>query len=1051
MSSAEEIRAKRLARLTAATQQPTEEKKSVSKVQPKGKENVKEISPTTTTGTSSMMPERKTRKVKKQEDIDEWINNQLERILQVTFSPSKSESGKLFLLTADDTTEGSRLTFDTIDPALLEVLTEQGVKKLYATPFKYLFSVWSRADSARRVIRSDDPLGPVKAQTLNEIIRLSSSYSSIMFQVPDMFVDEVNLDQVVDELWRGVNVYESFLIDIIARATENDSTLDLLNAVIPKLTVKLQKLEYSGDTDYLKILTVIQVFLSNKTVALHFHEVNGYHPEGLKGVEFENKTLLGQILRISPLLPAIAVSNYPDTLTKPMIMKTHESLQAEHSIMIGRLFSICDTLVRAGGEARQEFLKWMADVVNNNHLRRGEHAKPEKLASDSLMLNLTLILVRFSQPFLGAGGLGRINKISQDYLNHRNKLIALKDETRINATLEEYNEYYTDDKLVDSPMNFISECFYLLLTYLQYGLGGLFVSADRLGNYIKQMSQQLKKLEEMMQRTAANSSNPLMKMLYDTKVKPLKKELEKYKARKLSIEMFFSNRTMQLDVFEIIIGCITFFVKLIDPTHKYPEEPLKVPLHDFEDNTEKMEDIEYTRTLAPVPFRYYPEMFLEGIINYCHYVSRYNNNPMFQNEDKLDRFVEFAVVILRCPELVSNPHLKARLTEVMFFGSLPLQNGRNGYMVEVFNNNSIVKKNLMVSLLDFYVMVEKTGASSQFYDKFNSRYHISFILEQLWKFDYFKRDLQRISQQMPQLFIRLIARMLNDTTYLLDESLNHLHTIGTCQREIEHRQKGGQPTNDDSDEELKKKLEDSERMAKSFVQLSNKTVLLFDLFTKETPRSFVMVELADRLAGMLDYNLVALVGPKYNELRVKNPEAYQFSPGELLFQLCSIFINLANEQEFVDAVARDERSFRPECFKKATDILYKVGKIPNKQFESTLLGFAKRAETKKREEEEEELEMGDVPDEFLDPLMFTLMKDPVKLPHSKVSIDRSVLKAHLMNDPTDPFNRTPLKLEDVADDVELRDKIQTWIKTRKAAIRKEKQLARDADGDTDMT
>ncbi|GMF58575.1 unnamed protein product [[Candida] boidinii] len=80
------------------------------------------------------------------------------------------------------------------------------------------------------------------------------------------------------------------------------------------------------------------------------------------------------------------------------------------------------------------------------------------------------------------------------------------------------------------------------------------------------------------------------------------------------------------------------------------------------------------------------------------------------------------------------------------------------------------------------------------------------------------------------------------------------------------------------------------------------------------------------------------------------------------------------------------------------------------------------------------MELGDdIPDEFLDPLMFTIMKDPVKLPHSKVSMDRSVLKAHLMNDPTDPFNRTPLKLEDVEDDEELKLKIETFKKEKKSS------------------
>lgn len=50
---------------------------------------------------------------------------------------------------------------------------------------------------------------------------------------------------------------------------------------------------------------------------------------------------------------------------------------------------------------------------------------------------------------------------------------------------------------------------------------------------------------------------------------------------------------------------------------------------------------------------------------------------------------------------------------------------------------------------------------------------------------------------------------------------------------------------------------------------------------------------------------------------------------------------------------------------------------------------------------------------MLDPLMYTLMEDPVTLPGSKVTIDRATIQAHLLSDPNDPFNRAPLKIEDV--------------------------------------
>lgn len=52
-------------------------------------------------------------------------------------------------------------------------------------------------------------------------------------------------------------------------------------------------------------------------------------------------------------------------------------------------------------------------------------------------------------------------------------------------------------------------------------------------------------------------------------------------------------------------------------------------------------------------------------------------------------------------------------------------------------------------------------------------------------------------------------------------------------------------------------------------------------------------------------------------------------------------------------------------------------------------------------------EYADAPDEFRDPLMDTLMSDPVLLPSGAV-MDRAIITRHLLNSSTDPFNRQPL-------------------------------------------
>lgn len=59
----------------------------------------------------------------------------------------------------------------------------------------------------------------------------------------------------------------------------------------------------------------------------------------------------------------------------------------------------------------------------------------------------------------------------------------------------------------------------------------------------------------------------------------------------------------------------------------------------------------------------------------------------------------------------------------------------------------------------------------------------------------------------------------------------------------------------------------------------------------------------------------------------------------------------------------------------------------------------------------------------------------MRLPSSRAVVDRSTIKAHLLSDSKDPFNRMPLKLEDVQPDDALRAEIEAFVQQRKASTR----------------
>jgi ubiquitin conjugation factor E4 B len=238
---------------------------------------------------------------------------------------------------------------------------------------------------------------------------------------------------------------------------------------------------------------------------------------------------------------------------------------------------------------------------------------------------------------------------------------------------------------------------------------------------------------------------------------------------------------------------------------------------------------------------------------------------------------------------------------------------------------------------------------------------------------------------------------------------------------------------DEQRAEKEKLLSDLERGAQSYIQLANETVHMLQYLTTSIIDPFLRPEIIDRLAAMLNYNLVLLVGPKCSELKVKNPEKFQFNPRTLLSDIIDIYLHLspnASRNDFAVAVARDGRSYQKACFEKAASILLNRGVKPEKEVQH-LLEFLGRCEDVVKQDQQAEEEMGDIPDEFLDPLMFTLMEDPVILPSSRTTVDRSTITSHLLSDATDPFNRMPLTIEQVIPDEDMKKRIAEWKQSLK--------------------
>lgn len=282
-----------------------------------------------------------------------------------------------------------------------------------------------------------------------------------------------------------------------------------------------------------------------------------------------------------------------------------------------------------------------------------------------------------------------------------------------------------------------------------------------------------------------------------------------------------------------------------------------------------------------------------------------------------------------------------------------------------------------------------------------------------------------IEDEEPPVFLRFINHLINDAIFLLDEALGYMKKIQELQGERETSWPN-LPAQERSRNEAE--LMHIGRLARYHNIMGTETIQILDKLTAAISAVFTHPSMVDRIAAMLNYFLKNLVGPNRKSFKVKNLDEFSFKPGEIVTDICRIYVNLKDCDGFLASVSRDGRSYSPELFAQASDVLLKIN-------QSELVHDVKAVEEKVRDaaknfKADEEL-FADAPDEFLDAIMSHLMVDPVMLPNSRQVVDRSTIARHLLSDQNDPFTRAPLTMEQVEPLHDLRAQIQAWMEEKR--------------------
>ncbi|GFY84878.1 U-box domain-containing protein [Actinidia rufa] len=961
-------------------------------------------------------------------EIEDIILRKIFLVSLIDYMENDSRIVYLEMTAAEILSEGKELKMsrDLMERVLIDRLS--GNFSSAEPPFPYLIGCYHRAYEEGKKISNmkDKAVRSEMESVVRQAKKLAVSYCRIHLGNSDMFPNwEMSKSSVspllplvfsevsssVDGFGGGsssgvVNCPPGFLEEFF-----RDSDFDSLDLILKQLYEDLRGsvLKVSALGNFQQPLRALLFLISFPIGAKSLVNHPWWIPKGayLNGRVIEMTSILGPFYHVSALPDHTIFKSQPDvgqqcfseasTRRPADLLSSFTTIKTVMNNLYEGLAEVLLSLLK-NAETRENVLEYLGEVINKNSSRAHLQVDPISCASSGMFVNLSAVMLRLCEPFLDAN-LTKRDKIDPKYVFNSTRL-ELRGLTALHASSEEVAEWLGGENPVKTEWKskkytFICECFFMTTRVLNLGLLKAFSDFKHLVQDISRCEDTLSTFKAMQ----GQSPSPQL----DLDIARLEKEIELYSQEKLCYE------AQILRDGELLQRSLSFYrlmvVWLVGLVGGF-----KMPLP----------------STCPMEFACMPEHFVEDAMELLIFASRI---PKALDGVILDDFMNFIIMFMASPDFVRNPYLRAKMVEVLNCW-MPRRSG-SSVTSTLFEGHQLSLEYLVRNLLKLYVDIEFTGSHTQFYDKFNIRHNIAELLEYLWQVPSHRNAWRQIAKEEEKgVYLNFLNFLINDSIFLLDESLNKIPELKELEAEMSNTAEWERRPAQERQERTRL-FHSQENIIRIDMKLANEDVTMLAFTSEQITAPFLLPEMVERVASMLNYFLLQLVGPQRKSLSLKDPEKYEFRPKQLLKQIVNIYVHLARgdkENIFPAAITRDGRSYNEQLFSAAADVLRRIGEDGRLIQEFIELGA--KAKLAASEAMDAETALGEIPDEFLDPIQYTLMKDPVILPSSRITVDRPVIQRHLLSDTTDPFNRSHLTSDMLIPDIELKAKIEQFIRSQ---------------------
>ncbi|KAL5014805.1 hypothetical protein ScPMuIL_009075 [Solemya velum] len=802
------------------------------------------------------------------------------------------------------------------------------------------------------------------------------------------------------------NLPRGFLSELVQTTChDKESFKKIFTPVLQGLCRSIQTLSLDTD-EYREPLTVLSELCEIKIASVRpicnlMVKQSNWLPASLTqatGMELEKLTLLGPFIGLSMFAEdnTKVVEKFfsGHQLSQDNTRLIHQSLQHKLEFIRGELKKILHSVL-VNAESRDAGMTFLATALNRNSQRAQLQVDERFVAGDGFMLNLLTVLQMLSVKI-------DLDRVDTYYPFHPNTHLKLESEARLGSSSTDADKWVQSLKSKGNPPwqdpKFSTECFFITLHAHHIAILPASRKYQRRLRAIRDLSRLVEELEHAESQWGHLPSAPRNR----EQLKKWKSQIQRLQKSKLCADAGLQDESLLRRCMTFYEKMSEFLLRIMDPVRKGTSLPLPPDV--------------------PMLFSSLPEFYMEDIADFLLFALQFM--PHVLDDPSMDRIGHFLIINICSSSYLTNPYLTAKLVEVLFVIN-PTVQPRTEKLNERLLMNPLALGFLAPSLMQFYTDIETTGSSNEFYDKFSIRYHLSIIFKTMWNIPAHQMKIIQEADKGKQ-FVKFVNMLMNDTTFLLDESLDCLKRIHEIQEQMANKDEW-ESQSKEQQHSRQRQLAMDERQCRSYLTLATETVDMFEYLTDKIKNPFLIPELGDRLAAMLNYNLQQLCGPKCKNLKVKTPEKYGWEPKKLLNSLTDIYLHL-DCPDFHKALANDERCTPKELF---DDAIGRIVRISMKT-ETEIARFKHLQQNVMKlvvQKQKAEIHFGDIPEEFKDPLMDTMMNDPVILPSGTI-MDRPIIVRHLLNSQTDPFNRQALTEEQLIPATDLKEKIQKWIREK---------------------